>query len=234
MPFFAPLPQPDPEPEMVHRHYDWPGRRPDHWLPGASPDSVVLARTPSTALVLCAGDVYPRGMALRLLILGDPAAGEDDADLDPWGHVHVRPSRPSPLRLGLEWSDGRRAELATWGAVEDAEPDPDAFRLVTGGGGGGQTRQELELWLTPLPPAEPVTVHVLWDQRGVAEQSVAWDLAPIVARAASAVELWHLDPPPSDGAFGWMAYSPMGGIVVQQPAEVDWALEEDVDEAAED
>jgi hypothetical protein len=211
MPFFAPIPDPDPPAQQVHLHVDWPNVRPDHWLPGLGPDAVVAAQTDTTAVVLRALDVYPRGLALGLLILVKPSAGDDD--VDPWGYGPYGPRPSRALRLGLEWADGSRVESGEYRGP--SSPAPGTYQLNLGGGGGGGLRREVELWLTPLPPPEPVTVHILWEPRGIAETSAVWDLAPVVARAARAAELWPLDPAPTmEEEAGWIAYGPPGAAVV--------------------
>ena len=203
MPFFDPIPEPDAE-QIRDRPtcHDYPGHLPEHWLPGLGGEGVVLARSATTAVFLRVDAVFPRGLALSL----DARLHPDDlVEGEFFGFHHDYVPAGRRLRVGLEWPDGSRV-------VAEARRGPEADsapRLsMTGGGGGGLTFS-WNLWLHPLPPAGPVTVHVLWESRGIEETSVVWDLAPIVARAGDAVELWPLPPPPEE--YGWTAYSPMDG-----------------------
>ena len=204
MPFFAPIPDPPDEPshdQVVA--YDFPWQRPEHWLPALGDTGIVLARTETTAVFLSVEAVYPRGLALDLQARIHPDHLAEEGL--PWSHDPIG-TRRSALRLGLEWPDGSRA-VAEEGWAPDATTS--APNLAMAGGGGGGLSWSYRMWLTPLPPAGPVTVHVLWEARGIPETSVEWDLSAIVGRAGDAVELWPLPPPPAE--HGWMAYGPMRG-----------------------
>lgn len=204
MPFFESIPEPPP-PVGVEEiaYYDFPWHQPQHWLPGLGSSGVRLARTPTTAMFLTVEAVYPRGMALMLEARVHP----DHPVEDVFFHRHdPRGGLGYGLRFGLEWPDGSRA-------VADGNGDGDGRAsgpsLSMAGSRGGGLSWSWEMWLAPLPPAAPVTVHVLWPERGIEETGVVWDLAPIVDRAAEAEELWPLPPPPH--AYGWTSYGPMHG-----------------------
>jgi hypothetical protein len=63
------------------------------------------------------------------------------------------------------------------------------------------------LWLWPLPPPGRVTVHVLWEQRGIPETATAVDLTPYVTSAADATILWPLPDPPEEPS--WLLHTPL-------------------------
>ena len=204
MPFFEPLPElPEAPGDGGPIAFDFPWQRPDHWLPGLGDSGVVLARTPTTAVFLTVDAVYPRGISLDLQARIHPDHLAQDGLF--WQHDPGR-SPGSALRFGLGWPDGSRV-VADEGCSPEARTAEPSLSMA-GGGGGGLT-WSWRMWLTPLPPPGPVTVHVLWESRGIPETAVEWDLSAIVARAGAAAELWPLPPPPAE--HGWMAYAPMRG-----------------------
>jgi hypothetical protein len=200
MPFFAPLPEPEPAPEEHKPGYFYiPGQRPQHWVPGTGPAGALLARSATTAVVLHVTGSYPQGLALTVQLLFHPEHTDDV----PWRPVpRYRPPREG-LRLGMQWADGRRVEADTGRGPEEG-PGPEGFRLVLHGGGGGGLEWLWSGWLWPLPPAEPVDVYVEWSRRGIPETRTEIDLTPVVRWADHAAELWPLPGPPED--TGWIGH----------------------------
>jgi hypothetical protein len=97
------------------------------------------------------------------------------------------------LLLGLELADGRRvSNLDGFHGV----PAPDEVFFHPAGGGGGQLSVEQSWWLSPVPPAGPLSVVVRCDALGIPETRTVLDAAPLAAAAAGVVELWPWEPPP--------------------------------------
>lgn len=202
VPFFEPVPEPPPPVVEETAYYDFPWHPPNHWLPGLGDAGVTIARTPTTAVFVAVEAVYPRGLSLALEARVHPDHPVDDI----FFHRHdPRGGLGYGLRFGLEWPDGSRAVADGHGADDERGSGP---RLSMAGSRGGGLTWSWEMWLTPLPPPGPVTVHVLWPDRGIEETSIAWDLTAVVARADEAEELWSLPSPPRE--YGWTAYAPMG------------------------
>jgi hypothetical protein len=202
--FFEPLPPPAPESAASPAvYYSSPGHEPEHWLPGLASLGIQLASTPTTSVFLAAWGSYPQGLALVLRAQVSPA----EPVVEPPSR-HDRRPLVGGLRLGMLWSDGRSVEAENhWGKPRGKE---GTFRLTPGTGGGGGIHWLWNLWLWPLPPAEPVTVYCMWEERGIAETSTHVDLARVVAAAAEATELWPLpSPPPVPTEGGWFAFAPL-------------------------
>ncbi len=202
MPFFAPLPQPQPEADQPNPvFFSFPWQEPEHRLPGLGPAGTVLARNATTALYLSVTGVYRTVLALAVRGRFHP----DHVDEQWPPRRHQGPM--DDLRFGLQWADGSRAE------VEESWPEPggtagdSGFRLAFRHGSAGGLGQDWGLWLWPLPAPAAVTVHVLWERRGIPETATEFDLSTIVGWAAQSVELWPLPAAPDDGA--WVAYSPL-------------------------
>jgi len=220
MPFFAELPEPPPLPPEARPVYrDVPSAQPEHWSPAPVAVGAVVGRSTHTVVRLDVRDAYPRGLALDLRAWLSP----DGPDLEDLHFRHHDPRRAfvGDLRIGLLWPDGTRVEAGTFHGF-GSEPAPAQPVLVANGGGGGGLSWRWHLWLHPLPAPGPVTVFCTWPERDVPETATELDLAPAVAAAAGAEELWHLptfEEAPPEG--GWFSYSPMGSISTFTAAKPD-------------
>lgn len=205
MPFFEPLPSPsEPVADEGHVFFDHPWQKPEHWLPALGASGIVLARTDTTALFLTVDEVYHRGLSLDLQARVHP---DHLADGGLFWHHHPQADPREALRFGLEWPDGSRAVADSIFSPDEGSDRPT---LSMAGGGGGGLSWSWRMWLTPLPPPGPVTVHVLWESRGIPETAVPWDLTAVVGSAGESAELWPLPTPPAEG--GWFAYAPLAGM----------------------
>ena len=139
LPFFAPPPAPEEEPEHVPPAWYGP---PDDVIGQAAGEGFVLARTDALALAVWGITAFPTGLAFSLAIVVRRA---DDPDLDPeldldmamhrYWRGRRRGSEPGLpddlLRFGVEFEDGRKATSLGWGwegAEDETAPrtDPDA------------------------------------------------------------------------------------------------------------
>ena len=106
LPFFQPLPLPEPTRRESARFYRVPSDQPDNAVPGLGPAGLLLARTPTTAVDLAVSGAYPDGLALQVQAFFHP-----DHPYDPLTRPPRRPMQPmDDLRLGHQWPDGTRVE----------------------------------------------------------------------------------------------------------------------------
>lgn len=201
MPFFAPLDEPESSPAAEREFYSYPWQEPENALPGLSAAAITLVLTDTTALQLALAGAYPQGLALTLRGRLHP---DHVTDLS-WGPTHRGPL--GDLRIGLEWADGRRCEANDHWGPPSSDERPDGYQLTPQGGGGGGLTYNWKLWLWPLPPPGPVTIYVLWEQRGITETATAADLTPYVASAEDATILWPLPDPPDEPR--WLLRAPL-------------------------
>jgi hypothetical protein len=195
MSFFEPLP-PMPDPAALHQWEPPFWDRPSEGVLGALvPLGLELHRDSDLVLFLDHARAYPNGFVLAIEHLGNPRV----AALPAW-----RSGPPTMPRLGVEFSDGRRggdrADLfpgagANWVAMSRSlapgAPPPQGPIVRPVGGGTGPHRGAASFWVYPLPPAGELRVHVEWPARHVPELMVAIDVAPILAAAPRAVEVWR-------------------------------------------
>jgi hypothetical protein len=201
--FFAPLPEPEREREVIdYRSPPWSGA-PENELPVAIALDVVLVRTDAIAVYVTSARVFSTGLAFDVaMVRRRPVSSAEDRR---GGFLLHGESDGEAARLGVAFADGRRTTLdAAWsGRVEAPE-----IQLQSGGGGGGFRRWDARVWLWPIPPQGPLTFAFVWPRAGVDETLVEVDSAPIRDSAPRAVELWPDDrplPPRHDGP-GWAAY----------------------------
>lgn len=189
----------------------WMGA-PEDVLGVAVPAELFLARTANVVIALSNVMVYPIGCVLSVHIAGRQA----DLDEDAWwnladaafGHPrHGRrkrhDGRPSDeeRRFGVRYRDGRTA--TTLDGFPDWQPsgsNPAAPLLTNHGGGGGSGSDSTfqideQLWLWPLPPAEPFELITEWPLAGIPVTIVELDGAAINTAAARALPYW---PDPQD------------------------------------
>lgn len=120
------------------------------------------------------------------------------------GHHPRHRRRPSSeglpaelLRLGIEFSDGRKATnlgAPYWLRPEDPDAEPEGPLLQPsggGGGGGGRWRHGFYVW--PLPPAGPLTFVCEWPAATIELTRSEINTDPLRA-AANAIVLWDDDP----------------------------------------
>jgi hypothetical protein len=171
---------------------DWPDdddtlRResaPQNELPVALPQNVVLTRTDDAVVALLGMQVYSTGVAFDLGVRVRPGS-LSGAELH---DVLWRPGTP-PLLVGLELADGTRVDN-----VDEPRPGGDVvFRQ--GGGSGSENSVDHSWWLSPVPPAGPLTVVVRCPALGLPETSTVLDGTAIREAADRVVTLWPWEPP---------------------------------------
>lgn len=160
---------------------------PQNELPVALPQNVLLARTDDTVVALLGMHVYSTGLAFDLAVRVRPGSlsGTELHDVL-W---RESPGAP-PLLLGLELADGTRVH----NAAADSGWGGDVV-FTQRGGTGSEHSVDHAWWLSPLPPAGPLTVVVWCPELGLPETSSVLDGTAIRAAADGVVELWPWEPP---------------------------------------
>ena len=200
--FFEPPPrrsEPDEEPEVP----PW-FQPPEDQLAALMPERRLLVTSDRLAVVLSHVDVYDSGCDVRLRIL---LRRTPDMNARQWADAHRAVFSEGPLqvpegpleglagglpdellRWGVAYRDGRKATTLS-GPPPFGDEHPGDGPVLTphgGGGGGGERSLEMseDLWLWPLPPAEPFDLVVAWPIFGVPETRFELDGAEIVAASA--------------------------------------------------
>ncbi|AYG04211.1 hypothetical protein [Gryllotalpicola protaetiae] len=187
-----------PEPS-IHRTPEWL-QPPADEIPNPVPTTRVLWRKPGVALTLRRIDAYSNGCSFRIQA---DARREDGMDRDRWDEIidalsnHRQRHRDleGRMRFGVTVADGRSASADRGFRVELGEHEDPSGPILTinhhgGGGSDSEYAMGYRLWLWPLPPAGPLTLHFQWTSLGIDEGSTELDMTPVVAAAASTTPIW--------------------------------------------
>jgi len=193
----------------------WPERQP--WDPPPLETGVVLAldtvvaRSPNVVIRLPTIRAFRHGCMLNVAVVtrqGELSA-EEFWDLRMSSHSgsnigRLRPAEPLPrklLRLGVRYADGNKVTtLQTdqlWARTAGDPPTRPrllSFPASSGVGIAGAGLElgfgNTELWLWPLPPAEPFEFAVEWPLGGIDLTFTELDGAAIVAAAPRSAYYW--------------------------------------------
>jgi hypothetical protein len=158
---------------------------PDDELPVAVLLNHLVARSPWAAVMLGDARVFSTGVMLGwAAVRREPR--EARAQEHPSPFFMFAPG-PRDLRIGVELSDGTRAEAGI-----DPAPE-DEVVLLQYGGGGNELRYDGRLWLWPLPPAGALTLTVTWLDLGIDPTTIAIDGSVLRAAAARVTPVWPDD-----------------------------------------
>jgi hypothetical protein len=185
--------------------------KPEFVVPGSVAADLVLVRTDEVAVTIGLLRVYTTGFELtvdsrsRRAALGHRIGGMSRR----YTPAGIEPE--DGLRLGMEFSDGRRAELDAPRSYPD-QADPGALVVMPDSSGGSDRKWYSRFWVYPLPPSGPVVFVATWPAFGVAEARVELEADAILSAASRAIVLW----PEREG-------EPLGestvGVVTAQRAE---------------
>lgn len=189
----------------------WRSRqRPDNELPAAVGLDVVLVRTDEVAVFISSLRAYRTGVDFTLEIR------VRNADVE--GHAHdllaslYGDHGGDNLLFGVEFSDGRSCALPGHGHHQrDAGDEDTAPQLWTGGGSGGTRSADMDLFLSPLPPAGELRFVCAWPCRGIPETTTVIPAEQIQHAATHAKELWPWEPEPEPSATRRSPAVPEGG-----------------------
>jgi hypothetical protein len=198
--FFDPPPDP-PEPP---KRPALPPPRPWHGVPGGVIGrtvalNLVLGRSAKAAIWIASVTAYPDVFEFEVEIRHrDRAAFSHDFPWPDGLHRGVEELDPELFRLGLQFSDGRKATNVNPGPgfwPRDRDTPPAGLILSEGGGGGGGdaaggSRWRQEYWVWPLPPEGPLAFVCEWPIADIPETRSEIDSAPFRDAANEAVILW--------------------------------------------
>ena len=193
MRFFEALPPPEPIDRPARQRPVW--AKPEAVLPGVVAVERVLGRSDDAVVAIGGIAGYPNGFEFTLaaILRVDRRGGPMLMHLHPF-----EPDDPVPdrfLRLGVEFSDGRRAtNLSPPMYMADPSRAPAGPMLTPNGGGGGPRRNDQTYWVFPLPPPGPVAIVCEWPAYGIDESRIELDAALIIGASTRAVRLWPDDP----------------------------------------
>jgi hypothetical protein len=171
---------------------------PENVLPGVAALELVLVNTGAMAVSIASADVYPTGVVLRLVLQGVRAAQRGVE------------SGEGAWRFGIQFSDGRKAQLFGFGGLSQLGPHargssavataaarrgatPEGPVLATRGGSGSRSMYRQDCWLWPLPPAGDLTLACEWPNLEVPLTITRIDSRVIREAADRAVVLWPLE-----------------------------------------
>jgi hypothetical protein len=181
--FFPPLP-PAPKPR--------PTQQPEWWGPPSGAlgravpiDDVLLARSADVALVLSSIRAFSTGFSFQLHAVARPGA---ELPEPLWSDREMRNADPERmLRLGIEFSDGRRGIDEPGWVRQDR---PRSVVLRRGGGRGNGGAYETDYWVWPLPPRGPLIFVCRWRAHDLALSRHTLSADPIVDAAAQVRRIW--------------------------------------------
>ncbi|MDI2131043.1 hypothetical protein [Yinghuangia seranimata] len=151
----------------------------DWFVPAYIDDTRPVAAGPDARVFLTGWQVWPYSVTLRLAVFLRRVRTSRLFD-------HVGPDSADGLRCGLRLSDGRR--VTTLDGEQRGEADP--LTLTLSPHTGGAHHYDVDLHLSQLPTAGPLTLVVAWPAEGVPETAVELDATAVRDAAARAVEVW--------------------------------------------
>lgn len=181
MSFFPPEPEARApvEPEMVDRWDPANGNFPGVLgVPVSIP--VEPVRTDRLAITMDQFRAFPEGFNADVLVIARPGHTLDERGIHP-----DRVMGPGRLRIGLEFSDGRR------GYVTRAIAPQGAFAIRYRGGGGSPFRIRQRLWVHAIPAAGHMDLVVAWSDEGVSETRLGIPSDQIIAAVGRVRPVWE-------------------------------------------
>ena len=181
---------------------DPPGwvQEPRRWLGGTVGTRVVLATTPTAAVLAHDFAAYPEGVSFVVDLRPRERFTRRDDEVDFDLVLHARYSddgelSPSFFRFGVQLADGTKLtnlDTRERGALDWDEPPDHPVLRHRGGGGSGQ-EYALRFWLWPLPAGETISLVCEWPVVGIPESRTTIETAAIHAAAARARPYWRGD-----------------------------------------
>jgi hypothetical protein len=215
-------PEGEPTPEQLEQ---WHRRMspPENEFPAGVGLTVLLGRTGDAAVGITNLEAFSGGFRFTLAVRvrrarPELARGGLFMLIEPRSHRGLEVPLPDRLLLGLEYSDGRRAstlqDIRTRGPA--AVAGSEDLTLAPHGGSSGDLVADQIYWVSPLPPAGPVTFVLAWPGFDLPESRTVVDSAPIRAAAERSQLLWPPQPaeePPQPPPLprpssGWFADPP--------------------------
>jgi hypothetical protein len=186
-----------------------PKRAPTWWAPPANavpvvvPLGLVLARSDDVVIAVPAVQAYPTGLNLALAVRVRQRPGSRG----PQPLMTYDPTSDHFVRLGVEFSDGRKATNLQRPRSPRAGEPPAGPLLTPRGSSGSEGAWDAYYWLWPLPTPGRLLIVAEWPAHRLSETRAEVDADPILEAAALAVTLW----PEDDDPGGQVGHVPIAG-----------------------
>ncbi|MCZ2813281.1 hypothetical protein O2W15_17755 [Modestobacter sp. VKM Ac-2979] len=155
-------------------------RAPDNEQPVAGAWNTTLFRSDRVLISAISFEVYSSGISFLLAVrLSEGSPFTDNPHWD---------EGPEGLHLGVEFQDGRRAELGS-------RPVASGPLLRFCGGQGGYRSMDNELWLHPVPPSGPMAFIIRCGFLGISETRTTIDATTFSEATSQVIEAWPWAPP---------------------------------------
>lgn len=163
---------------MVDRWDPADGNFPGHL--GLAVSAVVEPiRTDRLAITMDQFRAFPDGFDAELCVIARPGHSVDERGMHP-----DRVMGPGRLRIGIEFSDGRRGYVSR-------DPAPQgAFTIRHRGGGGSPFRIRQRLWVHAVPVLEQMDLVVSWSDEGVPETRLGIPTAHLIDAIGRVAPVW--------------------------------------------
>lgn len=193
---------------------------PENEFPAGVGITVLLGRTNDAAVGVTQVEAFSTGFRFTLAVRlrrarSELAGGRLYMLINSHAHPGVEIPLEERLLFGLEYPNGHRASTLQNAPMlgRSATTGSQQLVLVQQGGIGGEHSVDQTYWVSPLPPAEPVTFVLAWRAFGMPESQAVVDGAAIRAAADRSQLLWPPQPalepaePPSPPrpSTGWFA-----------------------------
>jgi hypothetical protein len=158
---------------------------PSGWLPGWPGLPPLDAFGPEVAVRLLATGVLPQGVIFEVQLRGREPYGS-------WAQLPFGLPRPdagpgSALEVTMVVADERRCTAKMVGPLPTVSDGPSLAVLASP---NTDRVHRYTLWLTPLPPAGPISVEIAWQAQGVPRRWATLDGKALHRAAEHARELW--------------------------------------------
>jgi len=227
-----PTPAPELQP-LYARPRGFSPQEPRDWvIPTVLPLGRRLAESTTAVVALDAVYCWPDGVGLPMRALMrhplDIAAFPRSADRVRHGGLH----------LGVAFSDGRRAVHLDGGSRSSGRilrGGEISSPVMSVGSAWTQFHRRLEVYLTPVPPAGPLTIVVQWAEQGITETWVDLDGDAVRTACAAVEDVWPdlpVAPSPTRGQItvrvgGSSTPAGLAGLGRVEPSESDEDLRPD-------
>jgi len=163
--------------------------KPEFVVPASVAADLVLLRTDEVAVTIGLLRAYTTGFEFTVDSRSRRAGQGHRIGGMPRRYAPAGVEAQDGLRLGLEFSDGRRAEFDAPHPHPD-QAEPNALVVMSAGGGGSDRSWHSRFWVYPLPPPGPLSFVATWPAFGIAEARVELDADAVLSAASRAIVLW--------------------------------------------
>jgi hypothetical protein len=180
MGFFDDLPHQDPYERRRGGPWDPPV---DEFPSAVATGPLVLAQTEEVAVAVIGVWAFQAGFEFWLDARFRHTQPPVEGGMAPQEAVHI----------GVQFADGGKGANFGRGPELAQGAGPARIALNPGGFGGGLRHRHWSYWVSPLPPAGPVSFVCEWAAAGIPETRASLDAQLIVDAARHSLRLWPED-----------------------------------------